>query len=186
MTFPKPRPQLTQPDDLSIKLVPLTQGQVAIVDADDYEFVVQWNWFAQYRHSTGTYYAARQGRRGEPLTLLHRQLLGEPDAQVDHINHDTLDDRMANLRPCTPAENSRNRRFNKNNTSGHAGVTRHKEKWQAQIKLYYKSIFLGLFATKEEAIAARKAGEAKYFGEFAPKKLPVSDNDTAYKSIHVA
>jgi hypothetical protein len=194
MVFPKPRPQLTQPDDPSIRHVPLTQGQYTIIDADRQEWALQWPWRGQYNPSTGTYYAVRKGRRGEPkMVWLHRQIAGDPEGQVvDHMDGDTLNNRLANLRPCTHAQNRANHRLFRNNTSGNTGIYRNGNGWQARIGLGRKIINLGTFATKEEAVAARKAAEAKYFGEFAfsarslpPKKQPVSD-DAAYKSIHVA
>lgn len=58
-----------------------------------------------------------------------------------------------------------NRKLNQNNTSGYSGVSfnKNKNKWQAYMKLQYKNICLGTFATKEEAIEARKKGEEIYF-----------------------
>jgi hypothetical protein len=187
---PQPRPQIVQPDDPSIRLIPLTQGQVAIVDADLYEWAMQWNWCAFFNRSTRSFYAVRTGRHGEPKTVwLHRQFAGEPQGEVDHINGHTLDCRMQNLRPCTHAQNNANHGPARNNTSGYPGVSRHGNgRWRAKIHPDRKQIHLGYFATKDEAIAARKAGELEYFGEFAysarpanqpPKKPPVS-NSAAY------
>jgi hypothetical protein len=189
MASPQPRPELTQPDDPSIRLIPLTKGQVAIVDTDRYEWASQWKWHAHYGH--GAYYAVRKTRRAEPKKYLHRQLLGEPDGEVDHINGNTLDCRMQNLRTCTRSQNNANRSPLKNNTSGYPGVYRYGDHWEARIYLGHKIIHLGHFATKEEAIAARKAGEVRHYGEFAysarpsnlpPKKPPVGDHGAAHKS----
>ena len=57
------------------------------------------------------------------------------------------------------------RKRNSNNTSGVTGVSynKFKKKWEANIKLKYKQIYLGAFITKEEAIKARLDGEEKYF-----------------------
>jgi hypothetical protein len=99
---PQPRPQVIQPDDPSIRLIPLTRGQVAMVDADRYEWAMRWNCYAAYNRCTGTYYAARQGRHGEPKTVwLHRQIAGEPNSDVDHVNHDTLDNRPPKKPPLS-------------------------------------------------------------------------------------
>lgn len=182
------RPVLVQPDDPIIRLIALTKGQCAIVDASRYAWASQWVWYAQRTHSD-TYYAARAGRPGEPkMVLLHRQILGEPDSQVDHSNGDSLECRMQNLRACTVCQNIANRGPHKNNKSGHLGISRHKTRWRAQITFNGQEIHLGYFATKDEAIAAREAGELKYFGEFAYsarpniKKPPVSDDGAAYES----
>jgi hypothetical protein len=92
-----------------------------------------------------------------------------PVQQIDHINGNQLDNRIANLRLASNAENSRNCKLSKNNTSGVTGVSYHAKakKWFAQIMLNRKNNNLGLFNTKEEAIAARKKAETQYFGQFA-------------------
>ena len=93
----------------------------------------------------------------------------EPDQQIDHINGNRLDNRIANLRLASNAENSRNCRLSKNNTSGVTGVCYHSraKKWFAQIMFNRKNHFLGLHDTKEKAIEARKKAETQYFGQFA-------------------
>jgi hypothetical protein len=85
-----------------------------------------------------------------------------PAEQIDHINGVRHDNRLENLREATILEN---RIFiSKNNTSGIVGVSWHSPsgKWQAHIKINYKHINLGYFASKNLAIAARKAAEVKY------------------------
>lgn len=168
---PRPRPLLVQPDDPTIRLIALTKGQVVIVDADRYEWACQWNWWAIYNSSGRAYYAARHGWAGEPrkLVLLHRQLLGEPDTQVDHWNGNTLDCRVCNLRACTPSQNSANRRPPEKTLSGYPGVHWHKrdKRWQAQITVNYKQIFLGHFENQADAIQVRLDAERRYHAEFA-------------------
>ena len=89
-----------------------------------------------------------------------------PEDQLDHINRNRSDNRIANLRDVSHKQNHQNAGKRSDNTSGHPGVSWHKRdsKWQAQIKHSYKRIHLGYFKTMEEAIAARKAGELKYWG----------------------
>lgn len=82
--------------------------------------------------------------------------------QIDHINGDTLDNRIENLRLATPEQNSRNRKKFSTNTTGVTGVYRKKQRnrWEASIHVGGgKQKFLGSFSTKAEAIAARSAGE---------------------------
>ena len=89
-----------------------------------------------------------------------------PVDQLDHINRCRDDNRLCNLREVTDIGNRRNMSKSRSNTSGYPGVQWYKRdsKWQAKIMHNKKDISLGLFATIEEAIAARKAGELKYWG----------------------
>ena len=89
-----------------------------------------------------------------------------PTDQIDHINRNRSDNRIANLREVTNKQNMQNAGKSSNNTSGHTGVRwyRWASKWLAHIKHNYKQIHLGYFDDLEEAIAARKAGELKYWG----------------------
>lgn len=167
---PPPRPLLIQPDDPSIRLIPLTCGQVAIVDSDRYDWAMQWNWHARYSRFTKSFYATRKGRRGEPQAVyLHREILGQPHARVDHANGNSLDCRRSNLRECTQSQNIANRGPQANNRSGYPGVYWRNDlnKWTAAIGVMGHKKWLGAFTTKEEAIAARVAAERLYFGEFA-------------------
>jgi hypothetical protein len=70
-----------------------------------------------------------------------------------------------NCRWATATEQVRNRRVFKNNTSGCAGVRFYKtaKKWEVRITLAYNSIYLGRFTNREDAIAARKEAELKYW-----------------------
>jgi hypothetical protein len=87
-----------------------------------------------------------------------------PPDQVDHINHQRDDNRIANLRLATNTENGRNRSLSTNNTSGVTGVYWEKRegKWRATIKANGKRIHLGCFYNIECAIAARQAANIKY------------------------
>jgi hypothetical protein len=101
---------------------------------------------------------------------MHRLLLdASPLFQVDHINHDRLDNRRKNLRLCTKQQNHFNRQEGENNSSGRIGVVyaKREKKWQAQIVVNQKAIWLGYHKTFESAVRARKEAERKYFGEFA-------------------
>ena len=87
-----------------------------------------------------------------------------PNDQIDHINGDRQDDRIANLRDVSVAENNMNQRIPSNNTSGVMGVSWRecRKKWHAQIGHKKKKIFLGYYKTLSEAISARKAAERQY------------------------
>ena len=89
-----------------------------------------------------------------------------PKDQIDHINRDRSDNRLANLRDVSHKQNHQNRSKSSNNTSGHPGIYWNKQnsKWVAQIQHNHKLIYLGSFTNIEEALSARKAGELKYWG----------------------
>jgi len=87
-----------------------------------------------------------------------------PKGQIDHINHDGLDNRICNLRDVTSLENHRNKRPAPNNTSGAMGVYKVEKTgaWQARISVEGELIILGTFANWFDAVCARKSAENKY------------------------
>lgn len=92
-----------------------------------------------------------------------------PKGTIDHINRNRADNRLCNIREATYTENNHNKSISKNNTSGHPGVywSERDGKHRVQITIQRKNIYIGSFKCKEEAIAARKAAEAKYYSTFA-------------------
>lgn len=96
--------------------------------------------------------------------LLHPDDLLLEGEEIDHIDHDKLNNRPWNLRKVSGLGNRRNMPKNRNNTSGTTGVTFNtaKNKWVAQIKVNYRKIHLGTFERKDAAVICRKAAEEKY------------------------
>lgn len=94
--------------------------------------------------------------------FLSRFLLGATNRLVDHINRNPLDNRRENLRICTYIENSRNR--------GYRGYSYEADRqaWRVDLEINNVHVFLGRYATEEEARTVRHNAEKKYFGEFAP------------------
>lgn len=149
--------------------IPLTQGQHALVDDADYERVSQHKWHIK-RYSGGLAYATGRPNGGERKVLMHRFILNPPDGfEVDHINGDGLDNRRANLRVCSHAENQKNVKKPTTNTSGYKGVawSKHHLRWKAEIRANGKRIHLGTFDTAEEAAAAYDTAAKQMHGEFA-------------------
>lgn len=95
----------------------------------------------------------------------------EKGFDIDHKNRVRSDNRWENLRLATRCQNNMNTVPSKANKSGVRGVSwnAEKRKWHARIKVEGKVVLLGNHSTIEEAAAARKAAEEKYFGEFARK-----------------
>lgn len=91
-----------------------------------------------------------------------------PARFVDHINGDKDDNRWCNIRDATVSQNGFNSRAVKNKKySPLKGVTFHRGRYMAQIKVNYRPIYLGRFDTPEEAHAAYMTAARKYFGEYA-------------------
>ncbi len=158
------------------RTIQLTQGQVAIVDAADYEWLSQYKWHA-FCNQGGKWYAARGVRLSETsnTVYMHRAILGAPsDMEIDHINGEGLDNRRENLRLALIGQNRRNARKRKDNTSGYKGVYYDKErdKWCANIHFEHKAIFLGRFDTPKDAAYAYDAAAKELHGEFAQLNFP--------------
>ncbi len=82
-----------------------------------------------------------------------------PSHEIDHRNRDKQDNSWINLCDASHIENCHNKGIASNNTSGARGVSKHRNKWQARIRINYKLIHLGVFDTYEDAVAARRAAE---------------------------
>lgn len=99
------------------------------------------------------------------LVTMHRILMDGPE--IDHLDRDRLNNRRSNLRVATRLENVLNRGLQKNNTSGHKGVTRCGSKWKSQAGSGKSGTFkyLGVYATVEEAAAAYDAHMRATYGD---------------------
>ncbi len=86
-----------------------------------------------------------------------------PAEEIDHVNRIRSDNRIANLRLATSAENKQNTSLRSDSASGHKGVSWHSrdKRWAAEIKLNGKKHYLGSFTDINDAIAARKAEESR-------------------------
>lgn len=151
----------------NVAFVPLTQNCEAIIDAADVHLVEGYNWYAAKPGRSA--YAVRGVWIGGAKIFMHRVILDAPDGVfVDHINGNGLDNRRANLRLATPAQNVQNSGRQSNNTSGVRGVSFHKRsrKWQAAICCNRKRTFLGQFDTLQEASQSYATARAALHGEF--------------------
>lgn len=128
------------------------------VDAADAPMLAQWRWSL---HSNGYVYRLETVDGRKHAVRLHRLLLGlsrGDDRQADHVNRDRLDNRRANLRVVTGAENKQNVRA-RGGTSRFRGVALHRPgRWIAR----FGRVYLGVFTTEEEAAAAAARYRAQY------------------------
>jgi hypothetical protein len=99
----------------------------------------------------------------------HKIIIWNPKGfEIDHIDHNPLNNQKENLRIVTRSQNRMNSRLNSNNTSGFKGISWNKarQKWRIQIQHEYK----GSYSTLEEAIAAYEIFEKEIYGDYAPRK----------------
>lgn len=160
------------------KQIPLTQGQVAIVDDEDFERVNQFKWCAQWNKYTKSYYAVKnttiaKGKR--IIEGMHCFIIGVSDGkQVDHIDHDTLFNVRQNLRECTNRQNQCNQKKHAGCSSQYKGVCWQKRgrRWMAQIGNDSHHLYLGIFKNEVDAARAYDAKARELFGEFSYLNFP--------------
>lgn len=151
-----------------MKEIKLTQGKVALVNDEDYEWLNQWKWLAH--KVRGIYYAKRNIwiNNKRKLVGMHRIIMDTlENMEVDHKDHDTLNNQRHNLRNCFHKQNLRNQKPNKQSTSQYLGVYSNGGKFIAKIGVNGKSIYLGTKETLEQAVILRDGAAKKYSGEFA-------------------
>lgn len=152
--------------------VPVSRrGHYAVIDEEDVEFIGQWDWSRWFSQEPFKEYAFCKAKKGEPKPLMHRviasRFLDIAGFLVDHKNGNGLDNRRANLRPATFAQNAQNKKRPRNNKSGAKGVSPDRGRWRAQIRdAEGKSRYLGTFDTVKEAAAVYKKASEEMHGEF--------------------
>lgn len=152
------------------KIYASNTNNVFLIDECDYEKVKEHCWY----ESNCGYLITRLDK--DTQILLHRFIMLGEDSKydkevlVDHRSRDKHDNRRSNLRFANPVENARNTSLSSNNTSGYLGVSEYipNKKWRAYISVDKKFVSLGYYDNIEDAVAARKEAEIKYYGEFAP------------------
>lgn len=161
-----------------MKQIQLTQGQITIVDDEDYEWLSQYSWHARYEKNTRSFYAQTAIKDPESSTgwrtlSMQRMLMGLKYSDgkiVHHKNHDTLDNTRGNLEICSTLQNNRHAVKRRVRTSSrYKGACWHKriEKWQSYITVDTKRIYLGYFTDEKEAAKAYNDAAIEYFGEYA-------------------
>jgi hypothetical protein len=143
-----------------MKKVKTVDGYDILVDDDKFDEINMYEWKTRVTHN-GRRYAYR-------MVNLAREIIGLEDKKlvVDHINGNSLDNRIENLREATRSENTWNSVRKTKNRTGYTGVTSTRNKWVATIKNNGKKIHVGTFKTPEEASCARESIAKTLRGEF--------------------
>src|ERR1035437_2667576 len=152
-----------------MKEINLTQGFKTQVDDLDYHWLNQWKWRVALTQ-WGNYAVRTDYSNGKKNISMHRVILGltNPKVQGEHRDRNGLNNQRSNLRPANNQQNSINQ-VGCNKTSKYKGVFFDKErnKFAAQIKVNYKSTFIGLFISEIDAAIAYDKRAKELFGEFA-------------------
>lgn len=153
---------LVQPEDY--KLIPLTQGKFAMVDNEDFDRVKDINW----------QFINRGYASSVTVGLMHRYIMGAPEnLEVDHINHNKVDNRKNNLRIATRPQNTANTRP-RVGSSIYKGVhwSTVENIWIARIKHNKKRYYIGSFTDEVECAKARDLKSLSFQGDFAYLNFP--------------
>jgi hypothetical protein len=149
-----------------MKEIVLTQGKVALVDDDDFEWLNQWKWFC---NKAG--YAVRNLPKHKS-EYMHRAIMKTPDGlQTDHVDHNKRNNQKNNLRICNNSQNQANRHYDKSKESGYRGVEKRGNKYRAHVTVNQNMIHLGHYENPEDAARVYNKAVIKYFGEFATINL---------------
>lgn len=152
-------------------LITLTNGQKTLVDDSLLETLSLKQWSC--KKTSGKLYAMRKCS-GKMIAMHNVVLPVKKGSHTDHINGNTLDNRKANLRECTPAQNIQNSVLRKDNKTGFKGVHWHKKNrhFRTRIEVNGKRISLKTHKTALDAAKAYDNAARKYYGQYARLNFP--------------
>ena len=151
------------------------KGFFAIVDDEDYEWLSQYKWYGK-KSKNGKLYACTPIQK--TIICMHSMILAVPKGLTgDHKNNDGLDNTRNNLRIATVSQNNANKKTSTSpsKTSVYKGVHKRNKAssfWIAKLTVNMKTIYIGSFATEDEAGKAYDKAATPYFGEFAYLNFP--------------
>lgn len=165
-----------------MKKIKLSQGKFALADDEDFRELSKYKWHVRTGRTTlyaERYSPVREG--GGQQVMMHRQIMSPPrEMQIDHINHNGLDNRRRNLRICTNTENQQNSlpRKSSSSSSQYKGVHRGRgeRKWTARIRTKVRQERIGTFLSEIDAAKAYDKAAKRLQGEFAYLNFPETDD----------
>lgn len=151
---------------------------ISFVDDADYELVNKYKWSLS-KEDTNIYACRREsyiddlGVKHSRKIRMHRMIMGDPvDMKVDHIDHCGLNNVRKNLRVCTSAENTRNRKYRGANKHGFKGIKNRGDTYAAAITISLKDLIVHGFKNPIDAAKGYDRLAAYYHGEFAAYNFP--------------
>lgn len=148
-------------DEVYITIKDKDKIMETVIDLCDFEIVSQYNWFAWYSKGNDQYYVRgfNYSKYGNKQFYMHRIIMNPPkDKLIDHINHDSLNNKRSNLRIVTPSQNHQNRKPGVQlGQSKERNVVWDKftNSWKVYFKYNKQRYNVGRYKTIEEAIKAR-------------------------------
>ena len=153
------------------------KGKVVLIDDEDWNKVKGYRWTIDKQKNLYYVTATLYINGNKETVRMHRVITGCNKGDgliVDHINHNTLDNRKTNLRVCDIAENTRNQQKHKNSLNPYKGIkySKRDKKWIARIQYNKKRIYVGCNKDPIEAAKAYDRKAIELHGEFAYTNFP--------------
>ncbi len=153
----------------------IISNKVVQIDEDDLFIIAERSW--RYCKHTDRIRASGSINKKQVVYYLHREIMGvgrDPLLEVDHIQHNHMDNRKHMLRVCSKIENCRNRRSRRGSSSIYVGVSWNKshKKWRVVVRDQFRNIHVGYFTDEIEAARERDIVAKREYGEFAHLNFP--------------
>jgi len=152
-------------------IIKLTRGFCCKIDDEDFDLVSKYKWASNINRRTVYAKTNIKDEFGKVKTIsMHRLIMGNPiNLQIDHINHNGLDNRKENLRICSSIENRFNCNSYKGSSSKYKGVSwdKNANKWSSKIRINKILKHLGCFKSEIEAARKYNTMASLHFGEYA-------------------
>lgn len=148
-----------------------------LIDTEDLDRIKNLNlhWYSMFENHTKSYYSRAtkylgkiDGKYRNKIHFMNKEIMREFELFVDHINHNTLDNRKENLRVVENKENTKHRKgANSNNSIGYRNVSCINDKYVVQIQVNGKNTVVGKFNDVKEAGEFAEKMRMEHYGEFA-------------------